>query len=657
MPLIGTISGSVGSGGALGSGTAISGTLVVANTATSFPQIPVDPADVVLYAQGSIVASNEIHASGNLRLMNSNGDEGGEIFLNRPATNTTLGGGVTVDVYQNKLRFFEQGGTARGYYLDITNGGASASTNLGAAGGSPGGSDTYVQFNDGSAFGGDAGLTYDKTTDTLTGVTGSFFSVTARTLLGSSGNPNLTLDLTGGKVTVAGDLEVDGNDILASDGQTNVTLTSNTLTTFAGDIRVGGNDIQASDGTNAITLANSTGNVTLSGDLAVNGGDITTSASTFNLVNSTATTVNIAGGATSAVNIGNASGTTTVSGILTCSSDVAVNGSNITTTSSTVNMFTGARSLTFNLGSTSDISTITVGRSGNVSTTNIGVGNNTTAGATKTINIGTNTGPSATCNVNIGSSAALGRTTLNQDVALTTGNLIGAPGSGANTLTLISSGNIIAKLDTDNNSPGHRFEVWDYLNATKFSVGESGDAELAGILLLTGSAISTLTTTTFNFLTTALTGTLNIGSAATSVNFGSALSTGSFTGDLGVAGRSTLAGIVERMTNSNGSTGTVSFNLVNQSIFYVNSPAGDITANFTSVPTANNRILTPTVILSQSATARIVSAVQVDGAAQTINWSNGVTPTGNAGKQDVFGFSLIRSGSVWKVLGQMSTYG
>jgi hypothetical protein len=38
-------------------------------------------------------------------------------------------------------------------------------------GGSPGGSDTHVQFNDGSAFGGDAGLTYNKTTDVLS-VTG-----------------------------------------------------------------------------------------------------------------------------------------------------------------------------------------------------------------------------------------------------------------------------------------------------------------------------------------------------------------------------------------------------------------------------------------------------------------------------------------------------
>lgn len=38
----------------------------------------------------------------------------------------------------------------------------------GGAGGVPGGSDTYVQFNDGGSFGGDAGLTYNKTTDTLT---------------------------------------------------------------------------------------------------------------------------------------------------------------------------------------------------------------------------------------------------------------------------------------------------------------------------------------------------------------------------------------------------------------------------------------------------------------------------------------------------------
>jgi hypothetical protein len=65
------------------------------------------------------------------------GDEGGEIFFGKPATNTTIAGtGVTVDVWQNRLRFFEQGGDARGYYIDITGGSAGVGTNLVSAGGS-----------------------------------------------------------------------------------------------------------------------------------------------------------------------------------------------------------------------------------------------------------------------------------------------------------------------------------------------------------------------------------------------------------------------------------------------------------------------------------------------------------------------------------------
>ena len=41
-----------------------------------------------------------------------------------------------------------------------------------AGGGTPGGATTQVQFNDGGVFGGDAGLTYNKTTDVLTAVGG-----------------------------------------------------------------------------------------------------------------------------------------------------------------------------------------------------------------------------------------------------------------------------------------------------------------------------------------------------------------------------------------------------------------------------------------------------------------------------------------------------
>jgi collagen type VII alpha len=76
-------------------------------------------------------ASNvNVSIPGTIKSTYSSGDEGGEIFLNKSATNTTLTGGVTIDVYQNRLRFFEQGGDARGYYLDITDGANGVATAL-----------------------------------------------------------------------------------------------------------------------------------------------------------------------------------------------------------------------------------------------------------------------------------------------------------------------------------------------------------------------------------------------------------------------------------------------------------------------------------------------------------------------------------------------
>jgi hypothetical protein len=78
----------------------------------------------------TLAASSTITATGDvlgqyLRSTNSTGDEGGEILLYKPATNSTIAGtGVTIDVWQNRFRIFEQGGTARGVYIDITAAGA-----------------------------------------------------------------------------------------------------------------------------------------------------------------------------------------------------------------------------------------------------------------------------------------------------------------------------------------------------------------------------------------------------------------------------------------------------------------------------------------------------------------------------------------------------
>lgn len=69
--------------------------------------------------------------------------------------------------------------------------GATGPTGPAGADGSsaPGGSDTQVQFNDGGAFGGDAGLTYNKTTDALT-MTGDL-NITSADAVGGTNRINL----------------------------------------------------------------------------------------------------------------------------------------------------------------------------------------------------------------------------------------------------------------------------------------------------------------------------------------------------------------------------------------------------------------------------------------------------------------------------------
>ena len=463
----------------------------------------------------------------------------------------------------------------------------------------PGGLDTYVQFNDGgSTFGGDAGLTYNKTTDTL---------------------------------TVAGDIAVDGGDITTSAGTFNIANSTATTVNFGGAASTVNIGAAGSSTTFAGNISGS--NVLLSGDLAVNGGDITTTSATFNLVTGSATTVNIGGTATT-VQVGAAGSSTTFAGNITGSNarfngDIAVNGGDITSTAGTFNI-AGVANVTNLYGSSLLLgSTGNVNLSGSATVVNAGASGlsfqrdgstyATLTGDSTTISIGAT--PSRTTanffngNVNtlniagagtaINIGAGSGRTSIFNDLVLGTGNVLvtndGTP------ITLISSGNILAKLDINNNGTGHKFDIQDYNGVSQFFVGENGSAELSGSLVISGST--------------------------------------------------TLGVTSERMTHYQSTGSNITFDMLLNGIFYVNNPTAGINANFTNAPVTGNRIITPTVILSQSATPQPISTVLIDGASQVINWVNGTTPTPTANKQDVYGFSLIRSGSAWKVLGQLSTYG
>jgi hypothetical protein len=126
---------------------------------------------------------------------------------------------------------------------------------------------------------------------------------------------------------------------------------------------------------------------------------------------------------------------------------------------------------------------------------------------------------------------------------------------------------------------------------------------------------------------------------------------------------STFTGLVslqqttELLNTITSATGTVTHDFSTGAIFYHSSISANFTANFTNVPTTNNRTIVVSLILAQGVTARIPSAVQIDGSAQTIKWQDNTVPTGNASKVDIVSFSLIRTGSAWTVLGGLSTYG
>ena len=121
-------------------------------------------------------------------------------------------------------------------------------------------------------------------------------------------------------------------------------------------------------------------------------------------------------------------------------------------------------------------------------------------------------------------------------------------------------------------------------------------------------------------------------------------------------GLTTFYQTTEVINTKTGATGTVVHDFSTGSLFLHTSLTANFTANFTNVPTTDNRSITVALILDQGATARIPNAVQIDGAAQTIQWSGGTPPSGTNNYTDIVNFTLLRSAGAWTVLGSLSTY-
>ena len=135
----------------------------------------------------------------------------------------------------------------------------------------------------------------------------------------------------------------------------------------------------------------------------------------------------------------------------------------------------------------------------------------------------------------------------------------------------------------------------------------------------------------------------------------------SLSGDLSVSGTATFSGltvlqeVTEVINTTPGATAsTVVYDFSTGSNWYHSSATTNYIANFINVPTDPNRVITVTIIIEQGATAYVPTDVQINGSVTTIRWSG--SNTGNANQTDIIGFTFMRIGSSWIVLGQINTF-
>jgi hypothetical protein len=136
--------------------------------------------------------------------------------------------------------------------------------------------------------------------------------------------------------------------------------------------------------------------------------------------------------------------------------------------------------------------------------------------------------------------------------------------------------------------------------------------------------------------------------------------TASFT-ELTVTGPTNIQQVIEALTTATSSPGlspsTFNLNFDDGSIFYIEPEGDNFTANYLNVSTTDDRIISTTIIISQTASAYIPDVVAINGDIIPISWANGLLPSGNANQTDIVGFSFMRIGATWsKVFGQLSTF-
>ena len=366
-----------------------------------------------------------------------------------------------------------------------------------------------------------------------------------------------------------------------------------------------------------------TGDEVITGDLAVNGGDITTTSAAFNLATTGATTVNAFKAATT-VDIGATSGTITINNPTVVGTQTTQNLWN--TTALTVNAFGAATAVT--LGGTTGTMTLRnptiVGASATQALFNTTATTVNAFGAATAVNVGATTGTATINNPTVvGSQATVNlwnttSTTVNAFGAATALNLGGAAGGQTVTIGGSSTGSSTYNIGTGAtaNTTTKTVNVGTGGAAgstTNVNIGSSaGGATTINSATVDGAASSV------NLWNTGAT-TVNAFGAATTLNIGGSASTvnvGKTTGNTSVVIRgNTTAGTAA--VTSNVTTGRF---LVAPSVTTGNVEIGSA---------SNGRLLVPFTTGSSSTSTGAVVVSGGVGVGQNLSVANNVSIAGN----------------------------
>jgi hypothetical protein len=105
-----------------------------------------------------------------------------------------------------------------------------------------------------------------------------------------------------------------------------------------------------------------------------------------------------------------------------------------------------------------------------------------------------------------------------------------------------------------------------------------------------------------------------------------------------------------------GATGVVTHNLSNGAVFFHSSISANFTANFTNVPTTDDRGIGVALILDQGGTGYLPTAVEINGTKPILRWAYDTVPTPSSSQIDTVSFTLIRTGATWYVIGQHTNF-